>query len=174
MEYDETSEGVTFIRDDHAQFFYTIPEGWHRVADETGGTGPTSSIASTDPDDPDELAKASVLAGVMKELPSGAKDLAEGSLLLAKGWAQLSDARSNAVFSEETSRVLTLDGHQAGTASLRAEFPESDTGSLYLRLTLVEVVEGYYSYLAGTAHPEAVDLRAAVDGVHRDLIVVMS
>lgn len=173
MQYDETNEGVTFIRDDHAQFFYTIPDGWHRVAAEDGGSGPTSLIASTEPDDPDEERKASVLAGVMREIPSG-DDLEKGALMLAKGWAQLSDARSNAVFSQESSRSFTLDGHPAATAALRADFPESDTGSLYLRMTVVEVVEGYYSYLAGTAHPEAADLRAAVDGVHRDLIVVMA
>ncbi|MEV0650137.1 hypothetical protein AB0I28_33250 [Phytomonospora sp. NPDC050363] len=173
MDHDQTPGGVAFVRDDHAQFFYTIPDGWHRVTEETGGSGPTSAIASTDADDPDEQRKASVLAGVMRDLPGGSDDLAQAALFLARGWAQLSDSKANAVYSEETSRSFTIDGHPAATASLRADFPESDSGSLYLRMTIVEVVETYFSYLAGTAHPEAVDLRAAIDGVHQDLIVVM-
>lgn len=172
MQYDETREGVAFVRDDGAQLFYPIPEGWQRVPG-SGGDGPTSAIASTLDEYADEDRKATVYAGTLDEPLSAPGGLAEAALRFAQGLAQLSDARANARFAEEDARELTVDGRRAATASLVAAF-DSDSGSLYLRVTVVDIADGYTSYLVGTVHPEAADLRAAVDAVHGDLIVALS
>ena len=173
MQFDETQEGVALVRDDGAQLFYPIPEGWQRVPDTGGGSGPTSAIASTLDEYAEEDRKATVYAGTLDEPLKAPGGLAEAALHFAQGLAQLSDARANARFSEESSRELAIDGRAAATASLRADF-DSDTGALYLRVTVVDIAEGYTSYLVGTVHPEAADLRAAVDAVHGDLIVALS
>ncbi|GLZ81727.1 hypothetical protein Afil01_65340 [Actinorhabdospora filicis] len=159
---------TAFIRDVAAQFLYPVPTGWERA---DVGEGPTSGIAPADVAEAEEGRKATVLAGVLEEAPG--RDPATAALQLAYGWAQLSDARVSASFADEESRAIEIDGRRGGTASLVATFPGSSSGDLRLRVTLVEVADGYWSYLMGTAHPGAADLIADIDAVHEGLLVAI-
>lgn len=159
---------TAFVRDVAAQFLYPIPPGWERA---DLGEGPTSGITPVGVSEAPEDRKAAVLAGVLEEAPEA--DPATAALHLAYGWAQLSDARVSASFQDEESRAISLDGRRGGTASLVASFPGSTSGDLRMRVTLVEVADGYWSYLMGTAHPSATDLVADVDAVHDDLLVAI-
>lgn len=159
---------TAFVRDVAAQFLYTIPPNWERA---DLGEGPTSGITPVGVEDAPEDRKATVLAGVLEEAPD--TDPATAALQLAYGWAQLSDARASAKFENEEHSRRDIDGRPCGTASLVATFPGSPTGDLRLRVTLVEVADGYWSYLMGTAHPAATDLIEAIDSVHANLLVAI-
>ncbi|GLZ79056.1 hypothetical protein Afil01_38630 [Actinorhabdospora filicis] len=134
---------------------YPIPGGWEKAAD--GGLAAPESAG----------AGSFMLAPTPEFLASPYEAREETVLGIAKGLAENGNSRAELAVDTESSKSLTVSGHDAVTSSVRYNYV-GVPDYRYLRVTAVRVADTWAILVAMGADGD----KAAVDEIHDGLTVV--